>query len=217
MTAPAEPLALERRQRRVAKRGFRLRRYGGRLLALALSALAVLILVAVIDGTGPLDLPAHLLNRSTEPLGFVAGGVIAAWLGAWVVLAGVWLLGVILRGAGVLSAVARVTLDEALRTRVVTFAAGLLIVILAALPLMLTGDQPLRYQLQSYLAYSVFRRHRPAERPRLPLRLLHGRVGPGGAAGARAVHEAGSPAGRTCWASGPGSRCSRSCSLPRPG
>ncbi len=58
-------------------------------------------------------------------------------------------------GGGAL-AIMRITLDEALRAKVVIFGAFLMIALVAGLPTVFEDDQPLRYQIQTYLNYSLY-------------------------------------------------------------
>lgn len=92
-----------------------------------------------------------LLFRPTVPFGFVLLG------GAQLTLAFIGLL----RAAVLLFtpshptlAIARNVLAEAIRMKISLIFIAMLIVMLAAMPLILNGEQPLRYRVQSFLQYS---------------------------------------------------------------
>lgn len=57
-------------------------------------------------------------------------------------------------GSGVLG-VARTVLDEAIRMKVAVVFMALLLVIVPILPFVISGDEPLRYRVQSFLSYSL--------------------------------------------------------------
>ncbi|MCC5822037.1 MAG: ABC transporter permease [Phycisphaerales bacterium] len=92
-----------------------------------------------------------LLFDPTRPFGFVILGGMQLML-AFIVL---------LRAAGMLFkpshpvlAIARNVLAEAVRLKVSTIFIGMLIILLAAMPMVLNGEQPLRYRVQAFLQYA---------------------------------------------------------------
>lgn len=92
-----------------------------------------------------------LFFRSTAPFGFVILG------GAQLMLAFI----VLLRGAVLLFtpahptlAIARNVLAEAIRMKISVIFIGMLIILLAAMPLILNGEQPLRFRVQAFLQYA---------------------------------------------------------------
>jgi ABC-type transport system involved in multi-copper enzyme maturation permease subunit len=113
-------------------------------LGLGLSYLAILLAALAIG------LPM-LLNPRSAPFGFVIIG------GSQLTLAFI----VLLRGASLLFtparpvlAIARNVLAEAIRMKVSLIFIAMLIVMLASLPLVLNGEQPLRFRVQAFLQYA---------------------------------------------------------------
>lgn len=113
-------------------------------LGLGLSYLFITA-IAVLVG-----LPLFLSPR-TSPFGFVILG------GAQLMLAFI----VLLRAASLLFtparpvlAIARNTLAEAIRMKISLIFIAMLIIMLAAMPLILNGEQPLRYRVQAFLQYA---------------------------------------------------------------
>ncbi|MEM6315135.1 MAG: hypothetical protein AAF743_13665, partial [Planctomycetota bacterium] len=75
------------------------------------------------------------------------------FVGGWLVFLIIRLLRAALRPIHPIVSVARLTVDEALRSYVVVIFTAVLLALLCSLPLLLSDAQPLRYQIQSYLTY----------------------------------------------------------------
>lgn len=113
-------------------------------LGLGLSYLAITLL-AVLVGV-PL-----LLNNATNAFGFVIIGGAQLTLGFIVLLRAA---GLLFTRANPIFAIARNVLAEAIRMKVALIFIAMLILMLAAMPLILNGEQPLRYRVQAFLQYA---------------------------------------------------------------
>lgn len=109
--------------------------------------LTYLLLTAVIVCVG---LPL-LLWEASAPFGFVIMGAGQLMLSFVVLLRAASLLLSLPRPT---PAIARNVLAEAVRMKISLVFIGLLIAVLAAMPLVLNGEQPLRYRVQSFLQYA---------------------------------------------------------------
>lgn len=104
-------------------------------------------LTAIAAGVG---LPLMLFGP-TRPFGFVIVGGVQLMLAFMVLLRGA---GLLFRPPHPVLAIARNVLSEAVRLKVSTVFIGMLIILLAAMPLVLNGEQPLRYRVQAFLQYA---------------------------------------------------------------
>lgn len=145
------PIALERRQRRAQRRGAVLRRYGVPLGALLATLLLVGGIGLAVEGPAVFG---HLIGRGDLPLTRTVGFVATTAAAGWLVFLLVRLLRRLLRPVHPILSIARLTLDEALRSHVVVLFTAVLLLLVCGLPLLLDAAQPLRYQIQSYLTYA---------------------------------------------------------------
>jgi hypothetical protein len=109
--------------------------------------LGYLAITAVALGVG---LPLLLFDRS-EAFGFLVMGGAQLMLAFIVLLRAATLL---LTPAGPVLAIARNVLAEAIRMKISLVFIAMLIVMLASMPLILNGEQPLRYRVQGFLQYA---------------------------------------------------------------
>ena len=124
---------------------------------LLLSAAAVTAWIWVVDQVSPPELLRQLLapgDVPRAPFGRVSGALLSLLLMGWLLAAGLaavrWVLS---RGGGPLP-IAKLVVQEASRMRGSVIPIGLLLLIFATIPASLNPDSPLRYRIQSFLAYS---------------------------------------------------------------
>ncbi len=113
-------------------------------LGLGLSYLAITLLAGVVG-------VPMLLFGPTRPFGFVLLGGAQLTLAFIVLLRAVSLL---FTPARPVFAIARNVLAEAIRMKISLVFIGMLITMLAAMPLILNGEQPLRFRVQAFLQYA---------------------------------------------------------------
>jgi len=165
---------LQQRQERLAFRArlaYFLKR-GGVWVALFVTMLATTIVVAgvaegynVVTGLGfawPWEWLGRLDASSEVAINRWTGAALSIFAGTWLTLAGLWALKRFLNlaGRGILSgqmAIARQSIDEAVRNKTVVILLVILVLALSLQPFFNLGqiDQALRYRIQTYLSYSV--------------------------------------------------------------
>lgn len=169
MTHAFEDILRQRARRRVTlgRALYVMRRSSFWLIALAASALLVIVLAGIAeartDPASSFDWPWQWLFRLAEgadrPITPLTGTLLVLFFGGWLTLAGFALVRFVLRfGFGPL-AIARTVIDEAVRNKTVLVLLSLLLLTLAAWPYFSTSaalkvPQPLRYQIQSFLSFS---------------------------------------------------------------
>jgi hypothetical protein len=129
-----------------------------------LSFLAGLVLLSLwfwlVDGASPLEVLRFFTTASSDvappvPFGRVGGVLLVLFVLAWALGLGIVLIQKLLGiGYGPMP-VARLVVREATRMRGSVVPIFLLLLVLAIIPATLNTDSPLRYRIQSYLAYSL--------------------------------------------------------------
>lgn len=114
---------------------------------LALASIVAVVAVGAWASVFTGDWPWHL-----SLVRWVAG----AWLVGWLFVLGIFLVRLLLTLPIGAFAVARTMLSEAINTRLALVFLGVLMLGLPLIPQMIATDQPLRYQIQSFLLYSGF-------------------------------------------------------------
>lgn len=132
-----------------------------------ISLLVVVLVVGIAEGRAnpntafewPHQWLPRVVSRTGRFLQHTSGFMLVLFGGAWLTIAGIGLLRLVLRiGYGPL-AVARSVVDEAVRNKLVLVVIAVLLIALAAQPWAslaeTTEDQPLRYKIQTFLSVST--------------------------------------------------------------
>lgn len=157
----------DRRRLRRARAVNALRRSIWWIVGFVISLLIVVIVIGIAEGrpnpNTVFEWPHQWLGRVTSWTGrflqHASGFLLVLFGGAWLTIAGVGLLRLVLRmGYGPL-AVARSVVDEAVRNKIVLVVIAILLIGLAAQPWGSladpSDDQPLRYKIQTFLSFST--------------------------------------------------------------
>jgi hypothetical protein len=104
-----------------------------------------------------ITLIASLLAGALAGLGYRAGAVFiaSAWAMAMLFVLGLWLLRLLLTPGYAVIGVARTVLDEAIRMKTPMVFIIMLMLLVPMLPVFISSEDQLRYQIQSFLSWSM--------------------------------------------------------------